>query len=218
MRTFDEQVAEAQRLLRELDHSMAVYDSTHGNGSTTVVSDSTFSHSFSLSLSVTNQTDEHTGDGSNANGGGGSSTPLTPPPLPTASGTPPAPKSQPEPQPRDQLPTQEEKGGGEYLVHYAAPGGQCEQSVTMRELASKLAHGDIDWQTLVWSPGMSQWTALEECLGHESWADQLEDYLQLLHDESEPEQDPTHPDRSGSNGEGRSAALVMAGEDLDDLM
>ena len=31
MCTFDEQVAEAQRLLRELDHSMAMYDSTHGS-------------------------------------------------------------------------------------------------------------------------------------------------------------------------------------------
>ena len=31
--TFDAQVAEAQRLLRELDHSMAMYDSTHGSHS-----------------------------------------------------------------------------------------------------------------------------------------------------------------------------------------
>eukprot|EP01043_Picozoa_sp_COSAG02_P052182 COSAG02_NODE_5585_length_4212_cov_3.607829_2_plen_136_part_00 len=34
MSTFDEQVAKAQRLLQELDHSMALYDSTHGGHST----------------------------------------------------------------------------------------------------------------------------------------------------------------------------------------
>lgn len=147
MRTFDEQVAEAQRLLRELDHSMAVYDSTHGDGSTTVVSDSTFS----LSLSIAHQTDEQTGDGSNAHGRGGSSpaiTPATPPALPNALDTPTAPESQPEaePEPRDQLLKQDKQS------------------------------------------------------------------------ESEPEQDPTHSDRSGTDVQERSAALVMAGEDLDDLM
>jgi hypothetical protein len=152
VRTFDEQVAEAQRLLRELDHSMAVYDSTHGDGSTTVVSDSTFSHS--LSLSIANQTDEQTGDGSNAHGGGGGGgsspaiTPATPPALPTALDTATAPESQPEaePEPRDQLLKQDKQS------------------------------------------------------------------------ESEPEQDPTHSDRSGTDVQERSAALVMAGEDLDDLM
>jgi hypothetical protein len=60
MSTFDEQVAKAQRLLQELDHSMALYDSTHGDHS------SNLSHS--LSFSLADQTD----DRSQTNGNGGS--------------------------------------------------------------------------------------------------------------------------------------------------
>ena len=116
----------------------------------------------------------------------------------------PEPELEPEPELKpqmDQLQKQEQAtaaidlnaGGGDeagvFHVHYTSANGQCEQPVTMRELALKLAHSDVDWQTLVWSPGMAHWAPLEECLGHEAWADQLEDYLQLAIEQASQDDD-----------------------------
>ena len=55
MSTFDEQVAKAQRLLEELDHSMALYDSTHGDHSSNL--------SYSHSCSLADQSNDGSGSG-----------------------------------------------------------------------------------------------------------------------------------------------------------
>ena len=69
--------------------------------------------------------------------------------------------------------------------YYAAANGQCEQPVTMRELALKLACHDVDWQTRVWSPGMAHWATFEDCLHNEAWADQLQQYLDAIEQASQ---------------------------------
>ena len=133
-----------------------------------------------------------------------------------------------EPEPElDQLQKQEQAtvaidlnavGGdeaGAFHVHYTLANGQCEQPVTMHELALKLAHSDVDWQTLVWSPGMAHWAPLEECLGHEAWADQLQDYLQLAIEQASQDGDtelvvgPVEPQPAGTT-------TVAAEEDGDE--
>jgi hypothetical protein len=88
-------------------------------------------------------------------------------------------------------------GGGEdefsaITVHYSATDGPCEEPVTLRVLATKLALAEIEWDTLVWSRGMGEWAKLEDCLGHEAWGEQLEEYFDELIEEAAPDEEAAH--------------------------